>query len=302
MENKELIFNEEKHEYYVENKKLISVTQLMKKHGLAPDYSKVSEVVLNRKAQRGTVIHKEIEEWLKNGEIGFTNEFGNFRKYIIDNGILCIGSEYQVHNDIVAGTIDLLLNDNVIADIKTTYSLNKESVRWQLSIYVYLLVSVLPNAKEVYNLYKGEIYHFNKLGELEVVDVKLRDFEDVEELMECERKGVIYHANNIVVANNEVRELLDLEEYISSLQAEIKQLQNHQEELKTAIMDAMKKADLKSIDNEKVKITYIAPSTRKSIDTTLLKEKYPEIAEELTKETSTKEGLKITIRKEKENE
>ena len=56
-----ILFDEKTHTYTDDGKHLISVTQLMKKHGLAPDYSGVSESVLGAKAQRGTLIHKEIE-------------------------------------------------------------------------------------------------------------------------------------------------------------------------------------------------------------------------------------------------
>lgn len=59
------IFNKENHTYTLDGKILISVTQLMRKHGLAPDYSGVNEVVLQRKAERGTLIHEEIERYIK---------------------------------------------------------------------------------------------------------------------------------------------------------------------------------------------------------------------------------------------
>ena len=45
-----LVFDEEKHEYTLNGKKLISVTQLMQKHGLAPSYAGVSTEILNAKA------------------------------------------------------------------------------------------------------------------------------------------------------------------------------------------------------------------------------------------------------------
>ena len=45
-------FDAEKHEYFDGEKRLISVTQLLRKHGLAPDYSGVSDAVLNAKAER----------------------------------------------------------------------------------------------------------------------------------------------------------------------------------------------------------------------------------------------------------
>ena len=44
-------FVEETHEYYLEGKKLISVTQLMKKHGLGTNYGDVPEKILMKKVQ-----------------------------------------------------------------------------------------------------------------------------------------------------------------------------------------------------------------------------------------------------------
>ena len=85
-------FDEENHRYTLDGKTLISVTQLMKKHGLAPDYSAVSESVLAAKAERGTLIHKEIEDFNKGGEIGFTQECANYYDYVTSNGIECIGN------------------------------------------------------------------------------------------------------------------------------------------------------------------------------------------------------------------
>jgi hypothetical protein len=64
-------FREDTHEYFLDGRKLISVTQLMRKHGLAPSYDAVPSAVLKAKAERGTLIHKEIEKYIKYGEIGF---------------------------------------------------------------------------------------------------------------------------------------------------------------------------------------------------------------------------------------
>ena len=63
-----ITFNEELHKYFDGDRELISVTTLLKKHGLAPDYSGVSESVLNRKAERGTLVHEEIENYMKFGK------------------------------------------------------------------------------------------------------------------------------------------------------------------------------------------------------------------------------------------
>ena len=78
-------FDEKTHQYFLNDKELIGVTRLMRKHGLAPDYTAVRSDVLNAAAERGTLIHEEIEEYNKTGEIGFTTECANFAKFIKEN-------------------------------------------------------------------------------------------------------------------------------------------------------------------------------------------------------------------------
>ena len=113
-----LKFDEEKHIYTLDGKELISTTQLMRKHGLAPNYDGVSQEVLNAKARRGTLVHKEIENYIKSGLMGFTEEMYQFKDYADKNLNLAeIQSETMVSNDVVAGTIDLLMpKNNVIAE------------------------------------------------------------------------------------------------------------------------------------------------------------------------------------------
>ena len=136
------IFNKENHTYTLDGKILISVTQLMRKHGLAPDYSGINETVLQRKAERGTLIHEEIERYIKHGELGFTSEQDDFIGFAKELGLKNMRSEQIVNNDLVAGTIDLMAERvagkatiKVLADYKTGTTVDKEAVRWQLSLY-----------------------------------------------------------------------------------------------------------------------------------------------------------------------
>lgn len=284
-------FNEEKHEYTLDGKKLISVTQLMQKHGLAPSYAGVSTEVLQAKAERGTLIHKEIEDFNKLGAIGFTNEMIQYKEYIEKNKIKVLASELQLHNDIVAGTCDLIINYgngfNTIADIKTTYQLHQESVSWQLSIYAYLTEN--PTIK------KGQAFHFNKDGELNVVDIPLKPYEEVEKLMECERKGEIYKYE-VDLSDREIAEIASLEQTIKSLDAEKKAAEAKQKALKDALLQEMQSRGLKSFEKGNLKITYVAPSTRTTLDSKGVKEKYPDIYEEFSKTSSTSASLRITLK------
>lgn len=304
-----LEFNEEKHEYTLNGKKLISVTQLMQKHGLAPSYAGVSTDVLNAKAERGTLIHQEIEAFNKRGEIGFTPEMAKFKEYIKSNDVEVLESEYRVHNDIVAGTIDLVLNYDgrfVIADIKTTSKLHDESVRWQLSIYAYLMldhrdvVGYWGDSVE-YEDASGQAFHFTSVGGMRVVDIKLLPFEEVDKLMECERKGEIYKYE-VDFKNDYLDQAISLEELIKDLDYKLKTAKAKQEVIKLGLLEEMEKRGLKSYETDGVKITYVAASTRSTLDSKAIKEKYPAIYEAHSKTTEVKASLKITLKGEKKDE
>ena len=106
-----IIFDKEKHRYTDSEtgKVLISVTQLLRKHNLAPDFSNVPETVLKAKAERGTLIHEEIETYNKSGDVGFTEELGSYIDYIKENKLKVKECELLVGNDIVVGRLDQIL-------------------------------------------------------------------------------------------------------------------------------------------------------------------------------------------------
>lgn len=305
-----LEFNEETHQYLLDGKPLISVTQLMQKHGLAPKYDGVDLEILKKKAERGSLVHKEIEDFIKEGEIGFTKEVANFKHYVEKHQIQVECSEQKLYNDIVAGTCDLVLFDNgkpIIADIKTTYELHYKSVSWQLSIYLYLFLNSNEMWEKVigkYDEWKGQAFHFNKEGKLAVVRIPLQPYEEVEKLMECERNGVIYGTvqaiakNDIVqprIANNDVAQIVTLENVIRDLDAKVKGAKAKQDELKQALIKEMEERGLKTYENEGVRITYIAPSKRTTIDAKRLQIKHPDLYEEFKKETEIKATIRITL-------
>ena len=287
-------FREDTHEYFLDGRKLISVTQLMRKHGLAPSYDAVPSEVLRAKAERGTLIHKEIEKYIKYGEIGFTNELEAFKNHITSNGITVAYSEAILHNDIVAGTVDLVLYDLeslTVCDIKTTATLHKEAVSWQLSIYAELLRTYNP----AYTVNRGQAYHFNAEGALKVVDVPLKPAEEVQRLFECERNGESYE-QELAVSETALAELAEVESLIKRIEEQKKAAEAQAVELRAALMAAMEQNGCTSFENERIKITYVAPTTRTAIDGARLKKELPQIAEQYTKTSNVKASLRITLK------
>lgn len=312
-----LKFDEAKHIYTLNGKQLISTTQLMRKHGLAPNYDGVSQEVLNAKARRGTLVHKEIENYIKSGLMGFTEEMYQFKEYADKNLNLAeIDSEYMVCNDIVAGTIDLLMaKDKTIADIKTTSQIHKESISWQLSIYLYLYLSSIKR-KFVWSDWKGYVYHFDKEGNLDVEAIPLKHLEDVIKLLDCEREGKEFHYE-LDVQESTLSQITTLEQTIRQLDEQVKEAKEQQEKLKSLLMDEMEKRKLTTFEKDGMKITLVAP--KKTIKENIvdeehlnkeLVEKYNQIKSEyeaeLLKHTTIKETkieqkkyLKITFKEKK---
>ena len=288
-----LVFDEEKHEYTLNGKKLISVTQLMQKHGLAPNYAGVSTEILQAKAERGTLIHKEIEDFNKLGLIGFTDEMALFKKYVEENNLDVIESEFRVNNDIVAGTIDLIYgfkNKIYIGDIKTTYQLHLEPVSWQLSIYAYLywLDHDEKNniAKLDYETMKAQAFHFNKDGELNVVDIPLKPYEDIEELMECERKGELFNSKKGIDLNI-------VNKLVAALKKK-KEIELEVEELKNQLFESVKKCN--GYSNDEITIAYVKASTGKSFDSKKFEKDNPELYKQYLKDSTKKESMTIRLK------
>ena len=125
-ETKELEFVEFWHTYKLKGKIIPSVTRLLDNG----EYNNVPEGILEYSRQKGTLVHKEIEEYLKEDKYGFTQEFEEFVRL------------FQKYN--------YLFNQVAIFDIKT-YSSNtkdkKEKCYTQELMYgkgVEYLTSVLP--------------------------------------------------------------------------------------------------------------------------------------------------------------
>lgn len=190
MANK-VVFEENGHKYFLQNEKgenikeLISVTELLKKHGISPDYSKINKNVLNAKAERGKIIHQELSDYILRREIGFTAQLEQFIDVCSAEHFKPLKSEFMAFNDQIAGTVDLsgMHNDKTfIGDFKTTYMLHLNAVAWQLSLYEYLI------GEKFDELFA---FHFTKTG-LDIVLIQRIKRTEIEKLLECERNGTIY--------------------------------------------------------------------------------------------------------------
>ena len=103
----------------------------------------------------------------------------------------------------------------------------------------------------------------------------------------------------VLYTNNEL-EIGKIEEQISvaiaDLQSKQQELQSKNEEIREKIKTFMEENDVKKYENDYISITYIAPTTRTTIDSKLLKEKYEDIYKECSKTSDVKSNIRIKIK------
>ena len=284
------IFNETDHSYTLGDKNLISVTQLLRKHGLSVDYGNAPEETLRLASERGTLIHKEIEEYIKRGAIGFTQELSDFIFYERTYQLSECKSEVIVNNDIVAGTCDLMARDNqrmarLLIDIKTCSKIDKRAYAWQLSLYEYLSGEMFDKLI-VLHLHDG-------MREIEVERIPR---EEIEKLLECERKGELYSKPTISLSQADMIRVSVLHQRLMSLQREKEAIERVQEQFRNSLKRAMEKAGITTAEFETFKATYIPCGTRETIDVKRLKAEKPEIYEEYKRVSETASSVRISVR------
>lgn len=293
-----VLFDKEKHKYTIEKDNgqivdLVSVTQLLQKHGLATDYSAVDTNVLSKKAERGSIVHEELERYVKIGEIGFTGELDAFIKLCAEKDIKPLQSEFIVHNDEIAGTVDVagVIGENglpFIGDYKTTAHLNQDSVAWQLSLYAYLNNGVIFE--------KYLVFHFPDENTCKMIEIMPIPTSEIERLLECERNCEIYQKKTLNLDTIDCEKIVAVQRELKSLDDRKKELEKQENDLKTFLVQKMEETGVKQIVNDYFKITYIAPSERTTIDSTKLKQELPELAKKYSKTSVIRPTVRITLK------
>ena len=295
-----ITFNDESHTYRnSDGKILISVTQLLHKHGLAPDYSNVDAELLKEKAQYGNLVHKEIENYCKNKELGETTEFELFAEWLKANNVEVIASEKLVHNDNICGTCDLILyfKDTYIikrCEVKTTYSKNIDYVSRQLSCY-----------EELDDLKTDEFicFFFNtKQHTLVVENISKKPRAEIKRLFEAEELGITYVNGALsTIDKAQLERVVELQNYLIDIETKQKEYKAELDNIKDQLQSFMETNGIKTFENDAIRLTVRSGSTKETVDTAKLKTEYKDIYDKCKKTTQTKSSLLLTIKRKEIN-
>ncbi len=85
-------------------------------------------------------------------------------------------------------------------------------------------------------------------------------------------------------------------ERISTLMRLKKELEDQEKQLKQDLVKAMEVYGVKSFENDLIKMVYVAPTTRSTIDSTKLKNDHPELVKQYTKTSDVSASVRVTVK------
>lgn len=287
-----VIFNELDHTYTLDDKSLNGVTSILNRQLFADKYSGISDEVLNKAAEYGKGVHESIELYDSLGIGEDEDAVKSYIKLCQKEGLTRLDNEYLISdNDYVASSIDVVFDDCSLADIKTTSHLDEEYVSWQLSIYAYLFEKQNPDlqANRLLAIWLPKA----RYGKPKVVEVSRKPVSEVIRLIEADKAGQQYvpsvaSSTEITIANDVVQEVIRIER-------ELKELKDKQTELREGLLKQMQDHNIKSFKTDGLSLTRKLATTKTSLDSKMLQEKYPEIYNECLKTSEVKESLLIKI-------
>ena len=83
---------------------------------------------------------------------------------------------------------------------------------------------------------------------------------------------------------------------IAEIEIKKKELDEMNKKMREQLEAAMEQYNIKSFENDLVKITYTEPTTRSSVDSAKLKKNYPDIYTECSKVSEVKGSVRITVK------
>lgn len=291
-----VIFIEEGHKYTLGDKSLSGITSLLHRVLYPSMYANVPESTLIAAAQRGTTIHKMIEEYHVNGIDFGDAELNDYLNLMVDYIDDWVESEYLVSdNERYASKIDLVyFHDGkiILSDIKTVSKMDRQYMEycsWQLSVYAYLFELQNPylnvGGLSVVWLPKSEN------GEPKLIEVERKSNDMIENLFELDDAKEQLAPT---IRNLHVSEKLQNDALAAFLQLSI--LKKRYEDIKYQLYQIMKENGILEATLGDLKLSITKAYTKQQLDTKRLKEEEPLLFKKYTKAVYVDESLKVTLK------
>lgn len=297
----EVKFDAENHEYTVNGVRMLSVTQLLQKHGIAPDFSAVPKAILQPKAERGTFIHEEIENFIKTGEAGISDEFQDFLRLVYPLADEWWAEETVCHYGYV-GRVDLIgfkkdVGHYIIVDTKTG-AVHRNAVAWQCAMYARAIPAIYNNTGECFETY---CFDAKPNGKSQLIPTDYIPETCINRLMACEVEGKKYSPVEPVATKN-MATLLMIEDTINKLQVAFEALEDFRDNIYKQIKNSMEIGHVKEFETPHFKATYVDGYERTCLNSLAIKEEMPEIYNKYKLTSWVKPSLRVKYKEVEDDE
>ena len=279
-----VLFNKERHEYWLGNRQLSGITGMLQRQLFPDEFDNVPEGMLQEAARYGTEVHESIEafdsSWINDG----TQEVLDYIGLCQENDLVHERSEYTVTDgENWASNIDKVYRSSddtfSLGDIKTygTMTPDKlEKARCQLSIYAYFFELQNKGAK-VDRLF---ILHIRNKAKQDGTFEHIRNIMPVEripsdickELLDTDLRGEQF-INPYSIPEKYRKQ----EEYIRRLIQTKNETEARLSEIKSEILEDMESMGVRTWDTGTMRLTRKLPTTRLSFNANKFKADHPEL-------------------------
>lgn len=275
--NSTVIFDPEAHTYHTpEGVELQGITGMLHRQLFPDEYRDVPQHILDRAAQRGHAVHQLCE---LADDLGITPEEPDGLAYVRlreEMGLVYRASEYLVSdNRRFASAIDKVYEEGddafTLADVKTTYRLNEDYVRWQLSVYAYLFELQNPGARVVRLLAL-----WVRDGRASAFPMERIPSDIVTALLEAEAEGRQF-VNPLSMPSTLPEKYRQMEQCIAEIDRQARYWTERKKELMDGIMREMVSAGAYSWEGERIRLTRKKDGIRRSFDQKRLEKDHPDI-------------------------
>ena len=100
----------------------------------------------------------------------------------------------------------------------------------------------------------------------------------------------------IQIKNDEAFLTKETVEKIVDFEKIVADIKKKEEALKTALLEEMREKNVIKLETDELILTYVAPTTRESLDTKAIREELPQIYDTYCKLSTVKESLRIKVK------
>lgn len=292
-----VIFDQDAHTYSLDNKLLQGITGMIGRQLFPNKYIGISQSIIDKAAARGSMVHEQIELF----DAGIikdvaSEEIASYISIKEEYNLTTISNEYLVTDrEYFASAIDIVFTNSngiVLTDIKTTYKLDEEYVKWQLSIYAYFFELQNPKLKvtELRALWlRGDKSKY--------VLIERIPKDIIQSLLLAEVNGIQFSNPYMPLTITEYPvQIVKAEHALIDLDNESKAIEQNRKAIMDGLLSIMKDNNIKFYYGQEINLTRKYESTRESIDSKKLKDEFPDVYEKCKKTSIVKESLTLKIK------